>query len=46
MSVFSLIGEQQLHFTQSLKLHTVEYRQSAPPIFTLGWQEIGGGGVG
>ena len=23
---------------------TVEYRQSAPPIFTLGWQERGGGG--
>ena len=22
---------------------TVEYRQSAPPIFTLGWQERGGG---
>ena len=25
---------------------TVEYRQSAPPIFTLGWQERGGGGGG
>ena len=23
---------------------TVVYRQSAPPIFTLGWQERGGGG--
>ena len=24
---------------------TVEYRQSAPPIFTLGWQERGGGRI-
>ena len=30
---------------QALSLYTVEYRQSAPPIFTLGWQERGGGRI-
>ena len=36
-------AKKSVHVTNFISECTVEYRQSAPPIFTLGWQERGGG---